>query len=376
MKTQDDNRVVQETAERLEKLDCLFYGFFEWLEGQYDSSTGGFFYAVSSKRSGQFRPDIESTAQALNILERCGLLAGLGEGMKAGLVRFFQSKQDPASGYFYDEDPAMREDDVMVGRAFGYSVHALRKLGAEPVYPLPAERNAAPSYMRSVPAYREWLHSIDLRNSWRGCDRLCNSAPYIEQLTGAERDMYVQAALDYFADIQHPATGLWGEGAPYVRVSGTFKLLTFYSRFGIPMPRVHEMYRSLLNCLRHDEAVDMCYIRNPVNLLSSMKLPIPAEDMLEIATITVRNVSRLKRSDGGFSRELGHSPVAPNVAQVKPGEAYPDMPKPVHLGLGLVEGDMNAGTQAVLIRWQLYELAGLPMPKLRMPERGIGFNER
>ena len=77
---------------------------------------------------------------------------------------------------------------------------------------------------------------------------------------------------------------------------------------------------------------------------------IPEEDVLEIAEITLRNMARLKRADGGFSREIDHPP-APNVAQVKQGEYYPDMPEAVPLGKGEIEGDMNAGTQAILIRY-------------------------
>ena len=50
----------------------------------------------------------------------------------------------------------------------------------------------------------------------------------------------------------------------------------------------------------------MCYIRNPISLLTSMKLRIPEEDVLEIAEITLRNMARLKRADGGFSREIDH----------------------------------------------------------------------
>jgi hypothetical protein len=353
-----------ELRDILGRMDDLFTGFFRWLEGQYDAESGGFFYARSSKESGRFTPDIESTAQALNIMQRVGLLNGWDPERKERAIRFFQRKQDPESGYFYDADPHMREDEVMVGRAIGYSSNALRILGGKPLYPLPDTSHAAPAYTRSPQLYRAWLESIDLCNSWRGCDRLCNSAPYLAQMSETERRPYLDEAFRYFADIQDSATGLWGEGSRYVRISGTFKLHTFYQRFGEPMPRTDEMYSSILYTLRGETAKDMCYIRNPIHLLSSMNAQVPADEMREITEITGRNMAKLLRDDGGFSRELEHSPVAPNVAQVKQDEYYPDMPVAVPLGLGLVEGDMNAGTQAVLIRWQCYELAGLAVPPL------------
>ncbi|WP_202914619.1 hypothetical protein [Paenibacillus antri] len=352
--------------------DALFDGFFDWLAGQYDEVSGGFYYARSSRESGRFSPDIESTAQALNIIERCGLLERLEDRMREGMIRFFRSRQDPGTGWFYDDDPNMRLDDVMVGRALGYSLHGLGKLGAEPLYSQPAESGATPAYMASPASFGDWLRSISLANSWRGCDKLSHCGAHLAALAPERREPYVSEAFDYLNGIQDPVTGFWGEGAPYVRLSGTFKLHLFYRRFGVPMPRQDRIYRSILDALRTETAFDMCYIRNPISLLSSMRPDIPEDEMTEIAETTLANMAKLKRDDGGFSRELHGSPPAPNVAQVKPGESYPDMPVAVPLGLGLVEGDMNAGTQAVLIRYTLRELAGLPHRHLAVPDNRFG----
>lgn len=348
----------------LARMDVLFDGFFEWLEGQYDPASGGFFYARSSRDSGQFTPDIESTAQALNIMERTGLMENMHPQMKEGLIRFFQRKQDAATGYFYEDHPDMRDDEVMVGRAIGYSVASLHKLGARPLYPLPVH-DKAPAYMTSPAAYLEWLKHVELSNSWRGCDRLCNSAPYIRALPVADRAPYLLQAFRFLERIQDKETGLWGQGTPYVRISGTFKLLTYYRGFHMAVPRQDLIYRSIQNCLRTETAKDMCYIRNPIDLLGAMEnFPVPPEEFAEIVEITVNNMSKLKRPDGGFSRELHRSPPATNVAQVKEDEYYPNMPKPVPLGLGLVEGDMNASTQAFTIRGICRHLAGQPLPIL------------
>ncbi len=355
--------ITDRTVALLNQMDGLFDGFFQWMKGQYDHESGGFFYARSSRSLNQL-PDIESSSQALNILERVGLLEGWEAAKKEKAIRFFQNKQDSASGYFYEENPDMRDDDVMVGRALSYSVGALRKLGGAPLYPLPQKMNTMPEYMKSPDTYEAWLNAMPLTNSWRGCDRLCNSAPYIGQLPEEKQKEYLKRAFDFFARIQDPETGLWGEGSGYVRISGSFKLETFYSRYEMPMPRGEVMYRSMLRILREETARDMCYIRNPINLLGYMRPEIAPEEFEEILQITIRNMGRLRQADGGFSRELGHSPAATNVAQVKEGEFYPEMPKAVPLGLGLAEGDMNAGTQALLIRSFCYDMAGLVPPQL------------
>ncbi|NMO96823.1 hypothetical protein [Paenibacillus lemnae] len=353
----------------LQEGDQLFNGFYGWLSGQFDSDSGGFYYAASS-RSAQLGPDIESTSQALNIMERCGAADMMGNHMKQQIISFYQSRQDPKSGYFYDRHPDMPCDEVMVGRALGYSQNSLRKLGASPLHPVPDHEDLMPGYCQSPAKYAEWLRSISLINSWRGCDRLCNSAPYLARMPVEKKTLFLDEAWSYFDEIQDVDSGLWGEGSPYVRISGTFKLLTYYKRFGRPLPGTAAIYTSLLYALRNEKAVDMCYIRNPISLLSAMEAAIPQADLEEITTITLTNMSKLKRSDGGFSREMNHSPAAPNVAQVKPGEYYPDMPAPVPIGQGLAEGDMNAGTQAVLIRYSLRKLAELPdqdLPQSKLP---------
>jgi hypothetical protein len=337
-------------------MDGLFSRLLPWLAGQYDRESGGFYYAASSREMAGKTPDIESTAQALNMLERLGLLAGMPDSFRERMVAFFQGKQDAATGYFFDEDPAMREDEVMVSRAIGYSAGALRKLGGNPLYPLP--RESAPSYMATPETYRAWLASVELSNSWRGCDRLSCSHPYVRALPEEERERYAAEAFRYFERVQDPVTGLWGEGSPYVRISGTFKLHLFYGGFGRPMPREKGMYASILLALADETAEDMCYIRNPVHLLSYIRPAMTDGELALVLRATQRNMSMLRRKDGGFSRELAHSPSAPNVAQVKRGETYPGLPLPVLLGKGLVEGDMNAATQALLIRSLCRQLAG------------------
>lgn len=343
----------------LEKMDQQFFGLMHWLAGQYDESTGGFYYARSSINDHRFSPDIESTAQGLNILARNQLIEKIPKAIKHQMIRFFQKKQVEASGYFYDENPLMARDEVMVHRAIHYSANSLKLLGDQPLFPLPLAAKSAPDYVKTPETYLEKWKSIDLRNSWRGCDLIATSCVYISELPAEKQPPFLDAAINYLSSIQDQETGLWGGGSLYVRISGTFKLYTFYNKYQIPIPNADKIYQSILRCLRTEKAVDMCYIRNPVDLLAYMNIDIPASDLSEIMEITTENIRKLKRDDGGFSREMNHSPEAPNVAQVKKGDYYPNMPAAVCLGKGLFEGDMNASTQATLIRLQCYRLAGM-----------------
>jgi hypothetical protein len=349
----------------LKEFDSLFVGFYDWLAGQYDHRTGGFYYARSSFDMEDFEPDIESAKMGLNIVERAGLLEDMPQAVREKMIRFFQNKQDPKDGFFYDKDPNMRHDEVMVMRAFGFAMGALRTLGAEPLYPLPDGIHTAPDYLATPETYLEWLKSVDLRNSWRGCDLLGTPNHHLLRMEESKRKPYIETAYRYFTSIQDPETGLWGGGNLYIRISGTFKLRSFFRAFRLPVPNVDRIYRSLLTCLRTEEAMDMCWVRNPMDLLNSFRgeLDIPEQEREEFLRITCDNLRRFLKPDGGFSREVLHSPPAPNVAQVKEGEYYPYMPKAVPIGKGLVEGDMNAGTQALLIRNIAYRLFNLdPQP--------------
>ncbi|MEF2247522.1 hypothetical protein [Paenibacillus sp. IITD108] len=372
----DNNTSAQQQliAAELHKMDQLFSGLPAWLARQFDRKSGGFYYAASSRELAAPVPDIESTAQAVNMMERLGLLGDMPDSVRQQMIHFLCSKQDAATGCFWDEQPAMREDEVMVSRAIGYSINALRKLGGEARYPLPYVQGRAPLYMKSAEAYGQWLRSVDLSNSWRGCDRLSCSAVYLKQLDHRDEQAYRDVALQYFEELQDKETGLWGDGSLYVKISGTFKLHLFYQHFEAGMPRAGNIYASILRALQEERAEDMCYIRNPIHLLSYIKPAIAREELRFIIKRTTDNMRLLLRADGGFSRELAHSPAAPNIAQVKRGECYPVMPKPVYLSLGKIEGDMNAATQALLIRSLCYRLAGFEEAKL--PVQASDFFER
>src|SRR5690606_9391243 len=116
-------------------------------------------------------------------------------------------------------------------------------LGGSPLYPLPSLHSVRPTFLNSTSTYVDWLRSIDLSNSWRGCDLMSSSTHHLRRMNEAERKPMVEAALQYFNSIQNPETGLWGGGNLYIQISGTFKLRSFYRAFEIPVPHVDRIYR-------------------------------------------------------------------------------------------------------------------------------------
>ncbi len=296
----------------------------------------------------EFQTDIESTAQALNIMAGSGLLALVPEWMKKGFITFFQQRQQPDSGYFYDPHNDMRDVDRMVGRAANYSVSSLKLLGAAPLYPVPGVGGVKtlPEYMRDLPTLKRWMADRNWSNAWSACDNISATTVFIEHLPEKDQRVYLDAVLEFLAEKQDPETGIWGEGRPYIKISGVFKLILLYRRFNIRLLRPEKILASLFQTLRTDTSEDMCWTRNSIEVLAALKYQIPdisRADIFEVLDITFKNLQRYLKLDGGFSRHIESSMKSPN-----------EMP----LGLGLAEGDMNAGTQALRVRNLCYTIAG------------------
>ncbi len=355
----------QVLLERLKKFDKLYEGFYTWLAGQYAPEYGGFYYARSSRTDPQFQPDIESTAQALSILQRSRLLGSMPELMRQQLIAFFQKRQTP-EGYFYDPHNRMREVDRMVGRAVMYSAGSLRLLGAKPLYPLPGSsgRQSLPPHLQSLAAFKQWIDERPWDYAWMACDNLQAAGVFLRQLPENERKEYMDYLWKYLEEHQDPETGMWGDGRPYIKISGAFKLALLYGSFQKTLPRPERIYRYLLYTLREDVSEDMCWTRNPMDLLCALKPvigPYPLEEAEEIIEITFENLKRYLKPDGGFSRHVEHSLEIPNN---------------VPLGKGLAEGDMNAGTQALRIRSACYEFINMQRYDVPLTQYTDGFYEK
>ncbi|MCL6589018.1 MAG: hypothetical protein K6U80_03610 [Firmicutes bacterium] len=348
----------------LKAFDPLFWNFYPWLAGQYDPNYGGFYYAASSKprahggEAPEFQPDIESTGQAVHILGNSNLLQQMPGEMRRRLISFFQKRQTP-EGYFYDPHNNMRTIERMVGRALMYSSTSLEMLGAQPLYPLPGSkenRATLPEHLKSLTALEKWVGERPWHNAWMACDNIQASSVYLRAMPPDEAGKYARFICNYLLEHQDPQTGLWGEGRPYVKISGAFKLALFYRDIGEPIPKAELIYYSLLETLRHDISEDMCWTRNPIDLLLVLRKqlgPYPEADLLEILTITYQNLKQYLKPDGGFSRHVDRSLPIPNN---------------VLLGKGLAEGDMNASTQALRIRKSAYEVSG-QMEKMNFLEQ-------
>lgn len=336
------------------ELDSLFDNYFSWLAKLYDYESGGFYYAHSSLEDKvRFKPDIESTSQALSILKRSSLIGPMPKAMKRKLILFFQDRQDPITGFFFDPYNNMRNIERLRGRSLYYSIRALEILEAKPLYPFPTIQsskkiNPVLSHLETAKNFERWLQRLPWENSWSAIDRLESQRKNISLLAKDRQNEILRIVFTNLAERQNLETGLWGSGTLTNQISGAFKASSFYRTFKHEMPNVDKIYKRALYCLRTKKAEDFCFVRNPVNLIynirKSLSTPIPKAEIEEIVGISISRMRCFLKPDGGFSRKKEMSLIAPNG---------------IPLGKGRVEGDLNAGVQALIVRDQLLRLANI-----------------
>lgn len=339
-------------------VDNLFRNVIRWLAELYDTVTGGFYYAHSSRSESRFKPDIESSAFAVDILESAGLLASLDINVRDNFVKFFHERQEPDTGFFIDPHNDMRSLVRMRGRAVKMSTIALKKLDSYPLYPLPGSRPDSLetlnlSFLESRDALRAWMKELPWHHAWTALDAIASQVEILQAMPKNLSMTLVEEIMRYTQCTQDTKTGLWGGGEPYVKISGAFKLAMVYDAFQIPLPHADAILDSTIRCMRNEDCEHFCWVRNPLCLLEVLERRNKcnlSEFRAEIIRISEINLAKFLQADGGFS-------VFPERSNPAPNE--------IPLGLGLAEGDFNATHQAVvLVRPLIYKwrLANITPP--------------
>ncbi len=101
------------------------YNFFDghkmsgWIANLYDPVTGGFYYSRSARDYDGFLPDLESTVQALGILESLGALNPnevFPDELKIKIVNFARNMQSSENGYFLHPQWSQNIEELAVDR--------------------------------------------------------------------------------------------------------------------------------------------------------------------------------------------------------------------------------------------------------------------
>ena len=320
-----------------------------WVASMYDPETGGFYYARSAIGRPGFAADIESTSQALSFIRGHGMFNDMPPHIRQKMITFFQSRQDPVTGYFFDPQFGSNVSNAKRSRNLSQAVGALRNLGAEPLYPLPysPQRQASrislpdlfawfgyqrlgdvasyrqvsmahpvpgggvniptlPEYLRSAEALRQWLESLDwVNHPWSAGHNVSSARSEITQVG------LLDVVYEFIEEAQNPETGLWGPGRTLEEVSAAMKLSGYFTS-GRPYPNADKMIESTVYAIMNHTPTSIVHVRNPVDLLATVVrrggLPydpktesLLRENMPRIIRWAKERLLRFKQSDGAFS---------------------------------------------------------------------------
>ncbi len=362
---------TKEIIKKIEQIDSWCSdGVAEFILSLYDAETGLFYYSTSARDYEQFGPGIESTYQALSLLEK-GMPQGFGKDFYASLpqsykekaAKIIQSWQSSDDGYFYVPWQSVEQTDAKRERDLTAAKYLLSKLGAKPLYPLPSERLeeaysvasllstaglSDTSHYNSREEMKKWLDGLNWSSPYAALHQISSSFSMIKS---AGLGDYVR---DYVTARQNADTGLWGDSADYDATDAALKASVIYD-VNHPYPNFDKMVDSTLSVITGEQSPDtVCAVWNPLSLLvNAASTYIYSEYAAErqtvhsvlgdIIDITARNIRPFKCSDGGLSY---YELYTPHKAQGSDN------------GLGLKEGNTDhtlIGT--FLIRNSLLELA-------------------
>jgi hypothetical protein len=295
-----------------------------WLADLYDPVTGGFYYSNSARDTEGYLPDLESTYQALALLEGTGMLRAYGgsvkkaipEWMQEQIVAFAKSCQDPDNGYFYHPQWSKMLVDSLPqrrGRDLSNGVNILSKFGKLPTYDTPSGVKGDGILADGTPVFSSSLLNKLGESSVSAVSKVlfvnsdANVTPHLRDkasfeayLKNLEKDMesarpyYVGNLLesqanqilardevlkargedyslcdilaDWFGKYQNPRTGTWLESDEinYEGVNGILKISSCYNRIKRPVPNPELCIRAAMTILLDETPANhVCDILNP-----------------------------------------------------------------------------------------------------------------
>ncbi len=354
------------TADALRKL-VDFYGkdWIDWLASLYDPETGSFYYSDSARDNEQFRPDCESTCQALTMLKFMGMLEAYDNDyvkafpslMRENCLKFIKSLQSDVDGYFYHPQWGTNIWSSRKGRDLTQSLELIKAFGGKPDYPTALERlsnassesnykSALPAHLLSREAMLEYMEKLDINHNSHGFGHTISSQN--AQIRAAGLADFV---CEYINERQNKETGLWESEANYSTLSGVVKVGSCLGGLGSYVHHGDRIVESAMNVILSDvDPQFIIYVFNPWGGFGSaisgaataerlaaeqgLVLDYSVNDIRaaiyarlpELIDKTVEKLSKFRKPNGSFSYEQHRS--APTTQGVP-------------VSLGVYEGDVN-----------------------------------
>ena len=343
-----------EATASVKELYTLYDGAcLRWLGGLFDKEIGGFYYSNSARDGDEFFPDIESTGQAIGLLEHTGAISNytdIPDWMRSRIACFICSCEDPENGFFYNPQWSKEQTDEKLqrrNRDTRWAVELAAMCNFKIPYPtassrLHADRDSSVlDYLKSEETLVAKLSSLDWEShvypsmSWL--------ASQIDLVIDAG---FGQIALDHIASLRDPITGLWGEGS----VDNVKKMKTLggaaaiYREMRTPMPMSEELADFIFTCFDSDYSSDIAFVCarwTALSIIVNLLVKYGDKESVRIARNIIRRtvdnldhlikrtysaLSLFKKPDGSFSyTRSGSSPTSQSMVVAKAGSNEGDV---------------------------------------------------
>lgn len=350
----------------------------DWLISLYDPESGGFYYSISARDTEGFLPDLESTYQAVYLLQQGGMYKSgavsekiIPKPVQEGFIEYARELQDEEDGYFYHTHwgkkvpPSRKNRDLMWARGL------INKFGGSFKYPLPEERIKASveadgdsqkeatvieERFTSKEKFLEYLSSMNWETGGWGAGNLLAS-----QVTQIKAAGLFKVAAEFLAEKQNKETGLWGEGLSYANTNAAMKISAFFGENSMPYPNLDKMINSVIYIIKNEGVpIYITDVWNPIVAINQAKATykeLPEElsaklneALPKIIHISVNNAILFKKADGAFGY---HRLTGQQTSQC------------VTVSTGANESDVNGSLAACTsMRGSLYALAGIAAPPI------------
>ena len=360
----------------LSELDAEFgKETLDWLIKMYDGESGGFYYSQSSIDTDRFEPDIESTTQALSLLDNLGLFectapgkTNLPEWFKEDIYNFLAKRQDEGDGYFYDPVYRLTANKAKKERNTVFVTTCLNwYIPKETPYPTPMQRlksekakkttaDADQSMYATKESYIKWLDEIAEKqpNSYYWGSDISSGRAMITA-TG-----HLQDTVEWLKERQNKENGTWEKEFDTTAVNGVLKICGYFNKDTESFPYYDIYIKNLVEFTKTFSPASAAAAWNPLGSLKVILENLKEEPSPEIKEIiesgiadmitnTTAKMREFRQPDHGFGYgRKGSSPYSNDV----------------EVSLGLPEGDVNALALMTLIFRDSYIIAKKPISKV------------
>ena len=360
----------EKIADAAHHLYTLYTGStLEWIGSLWDKSTGGFYFSHSARDTEGYYPDIESTGQALGVLQDLGLTPDpwtFPEPFRTLTVGFLRELQDE-DGFFYHPQWGKNINTSRRARDLASATLFIEGLGSKLKYISAIERmkaadkeddEAVPSHLRSRESFIRYLDSLEInKNSYSAGQTIAMQSPQIAAVGLAD------TCIDYLNSRQLE-NGIWESELNYATANGMLKICHAYNALGADLPRLDRIVEATLSTVFREERpkaivdvfnplMQIHYLRNIVKNTGRQERvgilnKIIEENAVRVLNVTGEKLSIFRMSDGSFA----YYPIDYAYGEYQWSQS-------VIVAPGVSEGNMNATQLANASRILVMDALGI-----------------